>query len=74
MGTVGWPWYLVWAASMCLTVDVIADCQLEEGIGALQLEKKLAPTSGQEVGPGGYCSPRHGTHFKLPFLEFSGVL
>jgi hypothetical protein len=44
--------YLVWAASMCLTVDVIADCQLEEGIGALQLEKKLAPTSGQEVGPG----------------------
>jgi len=41
--------FLVWAASMCLDVDVLVDCQLEEALGELKLEKKLAATAGQET-------------------------
>lgn len=40
--------YLVWAASMCLRVEFIVDCQLEEALADLALEKKIAPTAGHE--------------------------
>ena len=40
--------YLVWAASMCLKVECIIDCQLEEAIADLKLEKKANATSGQD--------------------------
>lgn len=40
--------YLVWAASMCLRVESIVDCQLEEALADLALEKKIAPTAGHE--------------------------
>ena len=40
--------YLVWAASMCLRVEFIVDCQLEEALAELSLEKKIAPTAGHE--------------------------
>jgi hypothetical protein len=40
--------YLVWAASMCLRVEFIVDCQLEEALAELALEKKIAPTTGHE--------------------------
>ena len=41
--------FLVWTASMCLDVEVLVDCQLEEALGELKLEKKLAATAGQET-------------------------
>ena len=41
--------FLVWAASMCLSVDILVDCQLEEALGELKLEKKIAATAGQEA-------------------------
>ena len=41
--------FLVWAASMCLDVEVLVDCQLEEALGELKLEKKIAATAGQET-------------------------
>ena len=41
--------FLVWAASMCLDVEILVDCQLEEALGELKLEKKLAATPAQEV-------------------------
>jgi len=40
--------FLVWAASMCLTVECLVDCRLEEKLGELQLEKKSHATSAQE--------------------------
>ena len=40
--------YLVWAASMCLRVEFIVDCQLEEALAHLQLEKKIVATAGHE--------------------------
>lgn len=40
--------YLVWAASMCLRVESIVDCQLEEALADLALERKIAPTAGHE--------------------------
>ena len=40
--------YLVWAASMCLRVEFIVDCQLEESLAHLQLEKKIVATAGHE--------------------------
>ena len=40
--------FLVWAASMCLRVECVVDCQLEEAIAELKLEKKLAATAGHE--------------------------
>ena len=41
--------FLVWAASMCLSVEILVDCQLEEALGQLKLEKKIAATAGQET-------------------------
>jgi len=41
--------FLVWAASMCLSIDILVDCQLEEALGELKLEKKIAATAGQET-------------------------
>ena len=41
--------FLVWAASMCLSVDILVDCQLEEALGELKLERKIAATAGQEA-------------------------
>ena len=41
--------YLVWAASMCLKVECIVDCQLEEALADLKLEKKANATSGQDT-------------------------
>lgn len=41
--------FLVWAASMCLDVEILVDCQLEEALGELKLEKKIAATAGQET-------------------------
>ena len=40
--------FLVWAASMCLTVECVVDCQLEEAVAKLQLEKKVTATAGHE--------------------------
>ena len=40
--------FLVWAASMCLTVECVVDCQLEEAVAELQLEKKVTATAGHE--------------------------
>ena len=41
--------YLVWAASMCLTVACVVDCQLEEALAGLRLEKKANATAGHEA-------------------------
>ena len=41
--------YLVWAASMCLTVPCVVDCQLEEALALLKLEKKANATAGHEA-------------------------
>ena len=41
--------YLVWAASMCLTVPCVVDCQLEEALALLRLEKKANATAGHEA-------------------------
>ena len=41
--------YLVWAASMCLTVACVVDCQLEEAVAGLRLEKKANATAGHEA-------------------------
>ena len=41
--------YLVWAASMCLTVAFVVDCQLEEALAGLRLEKKANATAGHEA-------------------------
>ena len=41
--------YLVWAASMCLKVECIVDCQLEEALADLKLEKKASATSAQDT-------------------------
>ena len=40
--------FLVWAASMCLRVECICDCQLEEALATLKLEKKANATAGHE--------------------------
>lgn len=40
--------FLLWAASMCLTVECLVDCRLEEKLAELQLEKKSHATSAQE--------------------------
>ena len=40
--------FLVWAASMCLKVECVVDCQLEEQIAELKLEKKANATAGHE--------------------------
>ena len=40
--------FLLWAASMCLTVECLVDCRLEEKLAGLQLEKKSHATSAQE--------------------------
>ena len=41
--------YLVWAASMCLAVPCVVDCQLEEALAGLRLEKKANATAGHEA-------------------------
>ena len=43
--------FLLWAASMCLTVECLVDCRLEEKLAGLQLEKKSCDERAREKSP-----------------------